>query len=62
MKGKISLELRAIMREPKAREKLVRILDMEADDNIVEMPDGTRYVIDNYSGRLSSFYKDKQKR
>ena len=61
MKGVISQDLRAIMREPEAREKLMRILSKEAEDNVIVMPEGTRYEIDNYNKDYSRFYKKSGK-
>lgn len=60
MKGVISKDIRRILGEPEAREKLMKILTKEADDNVIVMPDGTRYEIDSYNKAYSSFYGKKR--
>lgn len=60
MKAPCSDLVLRIEADPEAREKLMRIILHEADSNVLEF-EGKRYVIDNYQGGLSYFYKNKSK-
>ena len=50
-----------ILSDSKNAEKLTKIVLMEAEDNVIVMPEGTRYEIDNYNKDYSRFYKKSGK-